>query len=72
MSGPSYICFYPHKASHHLDNPSSQYPNDGFNITDLKDAVDLNGTAEFNGPLTIEDLKNVADKITLQTEYYLK
>jgi hypothetical protein len=52
MSGPSYICFYPHKASHHLDNPSSQYPNDGFNITDL------NGTAEFNGPLTIGDLEN--------------
>lgn len=37
IKGPSYICFYPHQASQHLDNRQSQYKNDGFNILDIND-----------------------------------
>ena len=51
-SGPTYVCFYPHQPSQHLDNPSSQYSNDGFNI----DNYDLNDTANFNGSSSIKDL----------------
>lgn len=51
MSGPSYICFYPHQPSQHLDNPNSQYKNDGFNIIQ-----DINDTGNFEGPIDIPDL----------------
>lgn len=37
IKGPSYICFYPHQASQHLDNHQSQYKNDGFNVPDIND-----------------------------------
>ena len=51
MKGPSYVCFYPHQASKHLDIPSSQYADDGFNIVE-----DLNDTGRFTGPIQISDL----------------
>ena len=53
IAGPSYICFYPHKPSQHLDNPTSQYENDGFLITN-----DLNATSTFEGPTTIQNLRD--------------
>lgn len=52
LHGPSYICFYPHQASQHLEIPSSQYENDGLLITS-----DLNNTQSFEGPTTIDLLK---------------
>lgn len=57
LKGPSYICFYPHKPSQHLDNPTSQYENDGFLITN-----DLNATSTFEGPTTIEALRDGEDQ----------
>jgi hypothetical protein len=51
ISGPSYVCFYTHQASQHLENPMSQYENDGFLITD-----DLNNTGTFEGPVSIKSL----------------
>ena len=51
MSGPSYICFYPHQTSQHLDIPNGQYKNDGFNLIQ-----DINGTGNFEGPIDIQDL----------------
>lgn len=56
LKGPSYICFYPHKPSQHLDIPTSQYENDGFLITN-----DLNATSTFEGPTTIEALRDGED-----------
>lgn len=35
IKGPSYICFYPHQPSQHLDNKQCQYQNDGINIDDM-------------------------------------
>jgi hypothetical protein len=55
MYGPSYICFYPHQASQHLDIPISQYRNDSFLITDI------NETDTFEGPTTITGLSNSSD-----------
>lgn len=52
LVGPSYICFYPHQASYHLENENCQYKNDGFNL------VDINDTGNFEGPLTIPELNN--------------
>jgi hypothetical protein len=52
LTGPSYICFYPHQASHHLDIPNGQYSNDGFLITG-----DINDTGNFEGPISINDLQ---------------
>jgi hypothetical protein len=57
LKGPSYICFYPHKPSQHLDNPTSQYENDGFLITN-----DLNATSTFEGPTTIKALRDGEDQ----------
>ena len=51
ITGPYYICFYPHQASKHLDIANSQYENDGFNIIE-----DINGTGSFEGPTSIPDL----------------
>jgi hypothetical protein len=53
LKGPSYICFYPNKPSQHLENPTSQYENDGFLITN-----DLNNTSTFDGPTTIDALRS--------------
>lgn len=55
LEGPSYICFYPHQSSQHLDIPDSQYKNDGF------DLIDLNDTGNFNGPTNISDLDTIND-----------
>lgn len=52
LYGPSYICFYPHQASQHLDIPISQYRNDSFLIKDV------NETQEFEGPTTITGLNS--------------
>lgn len=52
LHGPSYVCFYPHQASQHLEIPSSHYENDGLLITS-----DLNNTQSFEGPTTINALK---------------
>lgn len=51
MSGPSYICYYPDQPSQYLDNPNSQYKNDGFNIIQ-----DINDTGNFEGPIDVPDL----------------
>ena len=51
ISGPSYVCFYPHQPSQYLDIPVSQYENDGFLITDIND------TQNFNGPSTITEMQ---------------
>ena len=56
LEGPSYICFYPHQSSQHLDIPDSQYKNDGF------DLVDLNDTGNFNGATHISDLDTINDE----------
>ena len=58
LKGPSYICFYPHQTSQHLDIHDSEYENDGFNI--IND-LDLNATGEFTGPLQIPDLEKKGD-----------
>lgn len=52
LRGPSYICFYPHKTSQHLNIPISQYQDDGF----LIENDDVNGTANFEGASTIFEL----------------
>lgn len=56
ISGSSYVCFYPSQPSQFLDNPSSQYQNDGFNIKDEPD--DINNTADFTGPTSFESLSD--------------
>lgn len=55
LNGPSYVCFYSHQPSQHLDNPNSQYSNDGFDISDI------NGSDEFTGPLQIPDLQTLGE-----------
>lgn len=55
LYGPSYICFYPHQASKHLDTENNQYKDDGFDI------VDMNDTGSFEGPMTVPDLMNTED-----------
>lgn len=35
ITGPSYICYYPHQPSQHLDNKKSQYRNDALDIDDI-------------------------------------
>lgn len=52
LFGPSYICYYPHQPSQHLENPLSQYENDGFLIK-----RDINDTSNFEGPTTISDFE---------------
>ena len=60
MSGPSYVCFYPHQPSKHLDIPNGQFKNDGFSICDtMNDNLhyeDIGDTANFLGPTSIPDL----------------
>lgn len=60
LSGPSYVCFYPHQPSKHLDIPNSNYKNDGFSIcddmSDNRNFEDISGTANFLGPTAIPDL----------------
>ena len=51
LEGPSYVYFYPHQPSKHLDIPESQYKGDGFNII-----PDINDTYNFNGETQISDL----------------
>ena len=53
LVGPSYVCFYPHQASQHLDLPYGQYADDGFNIIQ-----DINSTSSFAGPVSINDLND--------------
>lgn len=59
LSGPSYVCFYSHKPSQHLDIPNSQYENDGFDITDT---TDLNDTKNFENYQTLNDLEKGDNK----------
>ena len=65
MKGPSYVCFYPHQPSKHLNIPNSAYKNDGFSLSSKMDddtqIDDINNTADFLGPLTIDDLKETDD-----------
>lgn len=60
LKGPSYVCFYPHQPSKHLDIANAQYANDGFCISnDMNDNTnydDLNNTANFLGPTSVPDL----------------
>lgn len=58
LHGPSYVCFYPHKPSQHLDIPTSHYENDGFIITE-----DINDTKNFDGPSSITDLMSSDDYV---------
>lgn len=51
--GPTYVCFYPHQPSKHLDIPDSQYKNDGFLIAN--DIDDVAATADFAGATSIAD-----------------
>lgn len=53
FSGPTYVCFYPHQPSKHLDIPNSQYKNDGFLISN--DIDDVAATADFAGATSIAD-----------------
>lgn len=67
MYGPSYVCFYPHQPSKHLDIPNGQYSNDGFSIGTSFNSEkvlvgDINNTANFLGPLTITDLNTTDSK----------
>ena len=50
LEGPGFVCFYPNQPSQYLDNPSSEYENDGFDINNMGDSD--------NGPESIADLKN--------------
>ena len=50
LEGPSYVGFYSHQPSQHLDNPLSEYENDGFDINNMWDSE--------NGPDSIPDLQN--------------
>lgn len=57
LHGPSYICFYPHKTSQHLNIPISLYQDDGF----LIENDDVNDTANFEGASTIFELMEDGD-----------
>lgn len=52
LYGPSYICYYPSQPSQHLELPISQYANDGFMIK-----KDINGTDDFQGPLSVSEFQ---------------
>lgn len=71
MQGPSYVCFYPHQPSHHLNISGSEYNDDGFLITDdkPKGIEDINDTATFTGPITISDL--TSEEKTQNSQYII-
>ena len=50
LDGPSYVGFYSHQPSQHLDNPLSEYENDGLDINNMWDSE--------NGPDGILDLQD--------------
>jgi hypothetical protein len=58
LSGPSYICFYPHQTSQHLNIPISQYKDDGFVIDD---GDDVNNTSNIEGASSILEVMQSGD-----------
>ena len=59
LKGPNYICFYPHQPSQHLDIPSSDYRNDGFNICDINETGSFEGSSDVKFLFNDEDDDNI-------------